>query len=350
MVLEQTIIAVNTSGSAGSGENCFVAGSRSSFIGGVSNNAGSGIGIYSSSGCGVIQGDYCTTLGSSVSTITGDVQYSGIYLSDTSTILGRKTDHSSILASIGSSIATSQGAGSGKGCVVIGSSNSSVGESGNPIAGLHCGIYSCMNSTMNDWSTNNVMIGCTGSSFTNRGNHSCVIAGGARNEFDNDKDSFIGGGIDHEIRVNAQDSAICGGDTNIIDSSQSSFIGGGRDNLIRGSSDRSAIVGGDNCTIEGSVDKSVIAGGTNNLIDGDNLFIGGGFSCDIDNYSQESGIVAGDGNRLLTAGTSFVGGGNVPLNCLILGGNQNEVEDAENSGVSSTSCATEQIILQLLDQ
>jgi hypothetical protein len=126
-----------------------------------------------------------------------------------------------------------------------------------------------------------------------------------------DYQSFIGGGYNNAIQLNASQSVIGGGWGNIIQTNAyQSFVGGGFNNTVLTNADHATIGGGWQNTIQVYAWESVIGGGALNAVApfAQWSVIGGG---DVNTNSSSFSVIAGGINNLIqtNAAYSFIGGG-----------------------------------------
>ena len=179
------------------------------------------------------------------------------------TITGSLANYSAVIGSIDSAIRATNGASTAKNCVVIGCDGSVIG-SGN-IAGTGNGIYSSLNSVINDIGDYCFIIGCNDSNIDDESDYSCIHSSSIS--------SIIGRRCDNSSIIGSVESGIFtadgagDGSRCVIIGSHGCFLGltGNRN-----AGTNCGIYSSRNCYNTGWNDNNVIIGAENSLISGNN--------------------------------------------------------------------------------
>ena len=179
------------------------------------------------------------------------------------TIAGSRTNYSAIIGSINSNITTSGNTGAGKNCVIVGCSGSTIGIESN--AGTGNGIYSSLDSMIEDASKYCVIIGC---------NDSHIASTGAYNSIHSCTSSTISGSICNNCSIigSVRSGIFATGTTGscnscVIIGSNGCFIGV-TGNLKEGT--ECGMYSSRNCGNTGSNSNNAFIGAENAVISGDN--------------------------------------------------------------------------------
>lgn len=142
-----------------------------------------------------------------------------------------------------------------------------------------------------------------GQDNTNRGTWAVISGGKANIIGPSSQEAAISGGVRNRIENSAWHGAIAGGFDNKVRAADS-FIGGGKQNLVDVEAKYGTIAGGDTSTIQYDADYSAIGGGQGNLIGSNAQYavIGGGRGNRITPDASFATVPGGDGN---TAGEPF---------------------------------------------